>query len=148
MHLFNCNIIKSNAFTTPEPIKEEESSHKICFDHDLLSESDKDSDSEIERQLFLMFAFVENDRKRKLEEVNKEEVYSPPSMAYRSISFRVSEDHRGDLTSEDMHQWEDTYHMLPLLFSCKGFVHSFFVHWFSHFKTKNRNPNEPNGSFG
>ena len=115
-----------------------------------MSESDKDSDSEIERQLFLMFAFVENDRKRKLEEVNKEEVYSPPSMAYRSISFRVSEDHRGDLTCTSGRTPIICYHWFSLVkgwMKSHWFVHSFFVHWFSHFKTKNRNPNEPNGSF-
>jgi hypothetical protein len=37
----------SNAFTTPEPTKEEGSSLKICLDEDFAAESDKDSDSEI-----------------------------------------------------------------------------------------------------
>ena len=75
----------ANAFTTPEPVKEEECNHKICLDLDFLAESDEDSDSEIVRQ---MFSYVENQRKRKLEEDEEEvDLYSPPSMAFKSISF-------------------------------------------------------------
>ena len=59
----------ANAFTTPEPVKEEECNHKICLDLDFLAESDEDSDSEIVRQ---MFSYVENQRKRKLEEDEEE----------------------------------------------------------------------------
>ena len=69
----------ANAFTTPEPVKEEECNHKISLDLDFLAESDEDSDSEIVRQ---MFSYVENQRKRKLEEDEEEvDLYSPPSMA-------------------------------------------------------------------
>ena len=57
----------SNSFTTPEPIKEEDSSHKICLDEDFAADSDKDSDSEMERQLSYLLAYVdENQKKRKL----------------------------------------------------------------------------------
>ena len=47
-------------------------------------------------------------------------VYSPPSNAYKSISFRVSEDHTGILTSENIHQWEDTFHMCQEDFDIGG----------------------------
>ena len=96
-----------------------ESTEKICLDPDFLAESDEESDAEFQRQ---MISFVENQRKRKLleDEEEVEVVYSPPSMAYKSISFRVSEDHIGDLTSEDIHQWEDTYHMCQEDFDAGG----------------------------
>ena len=81
----------SNAFTTPDPIKEKESSHKVCLDPDFLAESDEESDAEFERQ---MISFVENQkRKRKLEELEEEDLYSPPSMALNPLVFFVSEDH-------------------------------------------------------
>jgi hypothetical protein len=47
-------------------------------------------------------------------------VYSPPSNAHKSISFRVSEDHSGVLTSENIHQWEDTFHMCQEDFDIGG----------------------------
>ncbi len=47
-------------------------------------------------------------------------IYSPPSKAYQSISFRVPEEHTGVLTSEDIHQWEDTFHMCKEDFDTGG----------------------------
>ena len=47
-------------------------------------------------------------------------VYSPPSKAYQSISFRVPEEHTGVLTSEEIHQWEDTFHICQEDFDIGG----------------------------
>ena len=47
-------------------------------------------------------------------------VYSAPSKAYQSIGFRVPEEYTGVLTSEEIHQWEDTFHMCQEDFDTEG----------------------------